>query len=211
MDAASTRLIETIRADPAWNNGNYSEQPPSFRRAVLSFNLATSGGTKRLHHIAPTREQADKVVEARLAQRFVADANNYIYSYDAARDYDPSPNLEKIKAHVLAINSGDDERNPAELGILDREIKRVKNGRYYLVPASADREGHRKRCHTYRHTVQAVVTGGSVSYRERAYGCAQIKSRYQTARGFRKGIYTSFSTSNAGGLGVNSAATSATP
>jgi len=135
-------VIETIRADPAWNNGNYSEQPPSFRLAVASFNLATSGGTQRFHHIAPTRAQADKVVEARLAQRFVADANNYIYSYDAARDYDPSPNLEKIKAHVLAINSADDERNAAELGILDREIKRVKNGRYYLVPASADTRGH---------------------------------------------------------------------
>ena len=135
-------VIETIRADPAWNNGNYSEQPPSFRLAVMSFNLATSGGTQRLHHIAPTREQADKVVEARLAQRFVTDANNYIYSYDAARDYDPSPNLEKIKAHVLAINSADDERNAAELGILDRQIKRVKNGRYYLIPASADTRGH---------------------------------------------------------------------
>src|SRR5439155_6852233 len=106
------------------------------------FSLATSGGTQHLNHLAPTRAQADKVVEARLSQRPEADANNYIYSYDAARDYDPSPNLEKIKAHVLAINSADDERNAAELGILDREIKRVKNGRYYLVPASADTRGH---------------------------------------------------------------------
>src|SRR5436190_17444906 len=98
-------VIETIRADPAWNNGNYSKQPPSFRLAVMSFNLATSGGPQRPHPSAPTRTQAARVVEDRLAQRFVADANNYIYSYDAARDYDPSPNLDKIKAHVLAINS----------------------------------------------------------------------------------------------------------
>ena len=135
-------FIESIRADPAWNNGNYSEQPPSLKVASIYFSFATSNGTQRLQAVAPTRAQADKVVDARLAQRFQADANNLIYSYEAARDYDPSPNLEKIKARVLAINSADDERNPPELGILDREIKRVKNGRYYLVPASADTRGH---------------------------------------------------------------------
>jgi homoserine O-acetyltransferase len=81
-------------------------------------------------------------VEARLAQRFAADANNYIYSYEAARDYDPSPGLEKIKARLLAINAADDERNPVELGILEREIKRIKNARYYQIPASAETRGH---------------------------------------------------------------------
>jgi homoserine O-acetyltransferase len=91
---------------------------------------------------APTRAQADDVVKGRLAQRFTADANDYIYSYEAARDYDPAPNLDKITARVLAINSADDERNPPELGILDREIKRVKNGRFHLVPASAETRGH---------------------------------------------------------------------
>jgi len=60
------------------------------------------------------------------------DANDLIYAYDASRDYDPAPRLEKIKARVLAINSADDERNPPELGIMDREIKRVPNGRFYL-------------------------------------------------------------------------------
>jgi homoserine O-acetyltransferase len=135
-------LIETIRADPAFNNGNYSEQPPSFKLASIFFSLATSGGTQRMQASAPTRAAADKAVEARLAQRFGADANNYIYSYEAARDYDPSSHLDKIKARVLAINSADDERNPPELGILEREIKHVKNGRYYLIPASADTRGH---------------------------------------------------------------------
>jgi homoserine O-acetyltransferase/O-succinyltransferase len=135
-------LIETIKADPAWNNGNYTEQPPSFKYAAAFFSLATSGGTQAFHAMAPTRAQADKIVEDRLAQRFVADANDYIYAYEAARDYDPSPGLEKIKARVLAINAADDERNPVELGILAREIKRVKNGRYYEIPASAETRGH---------------------------------------------------------------------
>jgi homoserine O-acetyltransferase len=135
-------LIEMIRSDPAYNNGDYSEQPPSFKLAATVFSMATSGGTQVLYRAAPTRAQADKLVEARLEQRFTADANNYIYSYDAARDYDPSPGLEKIKARVLAINAADDKRNPIELGILEREIKRISNARYYQIPASAETRGH---------------------------------------------------------------------
>jgi homoserine O-acetyltransferase len=135
-------MIEMIRSDPAYNNGDYKEQPPSFRLAATFFSMATSGGTQALYRAAPTRVQADKVVEERLARPFNADANNYIYSYEAARDYDPSPDLEKIKARVLAINGADDERNPAELGILAREIQRIKNARYYQIPASAQTRGH---------------------------------------------------------------------
>jgi homoserine O-acetyltransferase len=135
-------MIEMIRSDPAYNNGNYTDEPPSLRLAANFFSMATSGGTQALHRAAPTRAQADKIVEARLATRFTADANDYIYSYEAARDYDPSPDLERIKARVLAINAADDERNPIELGILEREIKRVKNGRYYQIPASTETRGH---------------------------------------------------------------------
>ena len=81
-------------------------------------------------------------MDDRLAARVTVDANDLIYAYDASRDYDPAPRLEKIKARVLAINSADDERNPPELGIMDREIKRVPNGRFYLVPASVETRGH---------------------------------------------------------------------
>jgi homoserine O-acetyltransferase len=135
-------MIETIKADPAYNNGNYTEQPASLKYGRAFFNLATGGGTQTLHRIAPTREKADKIVDDRLAERVREDANDIIYAYDASRDYDPAPHLEKIKARVLAINSVDDERNPAELGILEREIKRVKNGRFYLVPTSEATRGH---------------------------------------------------------------------
>ena len=135
-------MIEMIKADPAYNNGNYTEQPPSFKRIAAFFSLATSNGTQALHRQAPTQEQGDKLVQQRLASRFTADANDYIYAYEAARNYDPSPHLEKITARVLAINAADDERNPIELGILQREIKRIKNGRYFEIPASAETRGH---------------------------------------------------------------------
>ena len=121
-------LIDAIKADPAWNDGNYTQEPPTFKYTATFFSLATSGGTQSFFRRAPTRAAADKLVEQRLADKFTADANDYIYAYEAARDYDPSPGLETIKARVLAINAADDERNPAELGITAREIKRVKSG-----------------------------------------------------------------------------------
>jgi homoserine O-acetyltransferase/O-succinyltransferase len=135
-------LIEMIKADPGYKNGDYTSEPVTFRLAATFFSLATSGGTRALQKIAPTRALADKVVEERLTSRFGADANDYVYAYSAARDYDPSPGLEKIKARVLAINAGDDERNPTELGITAREIKRVKNGTYYEIPPSDTTRGH---------------------------------------------------------------------
>jgi homoserine O-acetyltransferase len=69
-------------------------------------------------------------------------ANDYLYQWDSSRDYNAAPGLEKIKAALLAINAADDERNPPETGLMDREIKRVKNGRLYLIPASEDTRGH---------------------------------------------------------------------
>src|SRR5215831_9491257 len=135
-------LIDAIKADPTWNNGNYTEEPPTFKYVATFFSLATAGGTQSFFRRAPTRGLADKLVEQRLAQKFTADANDYIYAYDAARDYDPSPGLETIKARVLAINAADDERNPVELGIVAREIQRVRNGAYYQIPASPETSGH---------------------------------------------------------------------
>lgn len=135
-------MIEMIRSDPEWNGGNYSKQPPSLRLANAFFGIATSGGTLAYQRLAPTREKADKLVDDRLAARRNADANDLIYQYDSARDYDPSPALERIEATLLAINSADDERNPPETGITEQAIKRVKNGRLYLIPASEETRGH---------------------------------------------------------------------
>jgi homoserine O-acetyltransferase/O-succinyltransferase len=135
-------MIETIRNDPEYNNGNYTTQPPSMKLANVFFQLATSGGTLAHHKAASTREAADKIVDQRLTAPFRADANDYIYAWESSRDYNPSPGLERIQAALLAINSADDERYPPETGVLDREMKRVKNGRLLLIPASEDTRGH---------------------------------------------------------------------
>ncbi len=135
-------IVDSIRYDPEWMGGNYTKQPPSAHFASVFFSFATSGGNQGLYRLAPTREAADKLLEARMKAPFPADANDVLYQWDSSRDYNPSGGLEKIRATLVAINSADDERNPPETGVMDREIKRVKNGRVFLVPGSPMTAGH---------------------------------------------------------------------
>jgi homoserine O-acetyltransferase len=135
-------IVDSIRNDPEWMGGDYVKQPRSLQFASVYFGVATNGGNLGLYQQAPTREKADQLLDQRLRGSFAGDANDHLYQWDSSRDYNPSPRLERIEAVLLAINSADDERNPPELGVLDREIKRVKNGRVLLIPGSPETAGH---------------------------------------------------------------------
>jgi homoserine O-acetyltransferase len=135
-------LIETIRQDPAYDGGRYATQPPSLRLVNVFMGIGTSGGTLAYQALAPTRAKADALVDERLAAPPPTDANDYVYQWDASRDYNAAPGLERITAPLLAINSADDERNPPESGLMVKAMQRVKNGHLLLIPASAETRGH---------------------------------------------------------------------
>jgi len=135
-------ISESIRRDPTWNSGNYEEQPKSAQFVNAFYPLATSGGNQHLQFLAPNSERADALVNERLNASFTMDANDFLYQWESSRDFNPSADLEKIQAKVLAINSEDDERNPPELGLMQKELKRIKGAQLYLIPASNDTLGH---------------------------------------------------------------------
>ena len=135
-------LIDAIKNDAAWQGGNYTAQPPSLRTAAQMLWLVSSNPVRRYQE-APTLADADSVMEAYIANYIKSnDANDVIYWFSASYDYDPAPGLEKIVAPLLAVNSADDLINPPEIGVLDKEIGRVKHGRMFMIPYSDKTAGH---------------------------------------------------------------------
>jgi len=135
-------VIDAIRNDPAWNGGEYKTQPPSLRTAAEMLWFM-SGNPVLRQKDAPTLAKTDEALDKFVEQIVKTDdANDVLYALEASHDYDPGPNLEKIQAPLLAINSADDLINPPELGILEREIKRVPHGRAIVIPLSDKTRGH---------------------------------------------------------------------
>jgi homoserine O-acetyltransferase len=135
-------IIDSIRKDPEWKNGEYTTQPAGLRTAAFMLMFMSSNPVQRQKEM-PTREKADAAIDQFIARTLkTMDANNTLYALDASSDYDPGPDLEKIKAPLLAINTADDLINPPELGILEREIVRVKRGKAIVIPLSDRTRGH---------------------------------------------------------------------
>src|SRR5260370_20881971 len=136
-------VMDAIRNDPEWKDGNYSAEPQQALRAALEFLLIAGSAPLYLQKTLPTRDAADKYLDDFLKTRMAGlDANDFLYQVNASRSYDPSPSLERITAHVMYINSADDFINPPELGIAEREIKKVKNARFVLLPISDETRRH---------------------------------------------------------------------
>jgi homoserine O-acetyltransferase len=135
-------LIDAIRNDPGWSDGDYKTQPPSLRTAAEMLWFMSSNPVVRQKD-APTLAKTDEVLDKFVEQIVKTDdANDVLYALEASHDYDPAPNLEKIQAPLLAINFADDLINPPELAILEREIKRVPHGRAIVIPFSDKTRGH---------------------------------------------------------------------
>jgi homoserine O-acetyltransferase len=136
-------VMDGIRNDPDWKNGEYTTQPRG--GLEIAADLLDIAGSAPLlwQKNYPTRDAADSFYQESV-KRFVAshDANDVLYAVNASRNFDPSPQLEKITVPVMFVNSADDFINPPELGIAEREIKRVKRGRFVLIPISEQTHGH---------------------------------------------------------------------
>lgn len=136
-------IIDAIRSDPQWSQGEYRNEPIGALRAAAGMLLIAGSAPIQMQNSLPTRDAADEFVKKYMDRELAdLDANDFLYQVNASRDYDPSAGLEKIRAPLMWINSGDDFINPPELGIAEREVKRVKNGRFILLPASDQTHGH---------------------------------------------------------------------
>jgi len=136
-------VIDGIRQDPDWKNGDYAAEPRAGLEIAADFLLIAGSAPLRLQEDLPTRGAADNILDA-FMKRTVAglDANDFLYAVNSSRNYDPSAKLGTIQAPVMFVNSADDFINPPELGIAEREIKKVKNGKFMLIPASEETHGH---------------------------------------------------------------------
>jgi homoserine O-acetyltransferase len=135
-------IIDSIRNDPEWMNGDYIKQPRSLQFASVFYAIGTNGGNQALQRQASTQEKADQLLNQRLSAPFSGDANDHLYQWDASRDYNPLNQIDKIKATLLAINSADDERNPPELNVMATALTKIPNARLLLIPASDQTAGH---------------------------------------------------------------------
>ncbi len=136
--------IDAIKADPAWREGNYTSPPEQGMRTVANLSIIAGANASALQAQHPERTQAEAALDAAFANQMgrKTDANDAIYWYDSSRNYNPAPNLSKITVPVLWINSADDFINPPELGIAEREVKKMPRAKFILIPASPETKGH---------------------------------------------------------------------
>jgi homoserine O-acetyltransferase len=136
-------VIAGIRQDPEWKNGDYNTEPRAALQISADFLVIAGSAPLLMQKNLPTRDAADRYLDESI-KRITAtlDANDLLYAVNASRNYDPSAKLETIKAPVMFVNSADDFINPPELGIAEREIKRVPHGKFVLIPVSGETHGH---------------------------------------------------------------------
>lgn len=136
-------IVKLIKMDPEWKNGEYSEQPKVGLTGAIGQLMFMVSSPLQWQKSAPTREEAEEMLD-KLVDRYLSimDANDMMYAFESSRFYNPAPHLSKIKAPLIAINSADDQVNPPELGLMEKEIKKVENGKFILLPITDETSGH---------------------------------------------------------------------
>ena len=132
---------EAIRHDPDWNNGNYDKEPSHYIYSAAAGSFMPESAA-RIQEMTPTRATADKLYDERVARIAKSDANDALWAIESIEDYSPEPDLTKIKAKVLLINTVEDTANAPELGTVERAMKSIHEGRYVLIPYSERTHGH---------------------------------------------------------------------
>jgi len=135
-------FIDAIKNDPDWKNGFYEKQPEKFQQVYNYFKIATNGGDIDWQNKAYNVAETERILKEKLSERVTMDANDFLYQWNSARDFDPTDKLNKVKSHVMAVNSADDERNPVSTQAMEKAISGMKNVQYYLIPASDKSSGH---------------------------------------------------------------------
>jgi homoserine O-acetyltransferase len=136
-------VVDAIRNDPAWAGGDYTSEPRQALRTVADLLLIAGSASLKMQKTLPTPEAVDKYLQESQGREFSSiDANDLLYAIEASRDYDPSGELGKIESPLMWVNSADDFINPPELGIAEREVGKIRQGRFVLIPISDATHGH---------------------------------------------------------------------
>jgi homoserine O-acetyltransferase len=136
-------IVDAIHNDPAWKGGEYTEEPQASLRTAADLLILAGSAPPRMQHDMAAPDSVDRYLDNSLRTRLAAlDANDLIWQIEASRNYDPSPDLAKIRVPLVHVNFGDDFINPPDLGIAEREIQNVHGGRFVLVPGTAETHGH---------------------------------------------------------------------
>ena len=150
-------VIDSIRDDPEWKNGEYDKPPHGLLSAQYALTMMTSSPLQMLKQL-PTREQADAAFDKLKERAWRADANDMLYQFESSTDYNPEPELEKIKARLIAVNSADDQVNPPELGIMEQEIKAREK---WAVRTDSDQRSDAGPRHAHRGQIMEAIRGGT--------------------------------------------------
>jgi homoserine O-acetyltransferase/O-succinyltransferase len=134
-------VIDSIRSDPEYNNGNYTKTPQGWIDGFSVLRMMIDSAPS-LQNEVPDNAAADKFLYVDKVSAEHVDPNDILYSLKSSFSYNPEPELSKIKTKLFALNFSDDEFNPDKLGVLERDVPKLEHGRYVVQAGTPTSPGH---------------------------------------------------------------------